>query len=125
MNFSIVCLIGIFSTTPFGLAFLLAPEATSSIYGVADWNAGTSTIARLFGAVLLYVAGTCYAIKDTADPVIQHRTSRIFSIVSAAALLVSVQSILSGATNAIMWSTAAIYVFFTFAWGNIGLPKKT
>ena len=124
MNFSLVCLIGIVSTIPFGLAFLLAPEAISSMYGVANWNPGTTSIARLFGAVLLYVGGACFAMKDTTDRTVQQRGAWTFSVVSVAAMLVALHSAATGTANSLMWSTVVLYVFFTIAWGSIALQKN-
>jgi hypothetical protein len=123
MNFALLCLISIISSVIFGLAFLLAPESIASVYGIGNWNPGTTTIARLFGIELLYSAGIYFAMKETKDPVIQQRCGWTLAIVSAVALLVAVQSIFSGATNVFMWSVAAIYAFFTVAWGRIALRQ--
>lgn len=123
MSFTLLCLISLISSVVFGLAFLLAPESIASIYGIGSWNPGTTTIARLFGIELLYSAGIYFAMKETKDPVIQQRCGWTLALVSAAALLVAVQSIFSGASNALMWSVAALYFFFTIAWGSIALRR--
>lgn len=119
MNFKVICLIGIITALPFGAAFVLAPEAASAMYGISGWNPGTTGIGRLFGTELLYVAAALYAVCDVADPKIQRRFAIGFGLASALAVVLLVQSILAGATNAVGWSSVAIYGFFAVAWASV------
>ena len=63
MNFAVLCVIAIIATAPFGLAFLLAPETTGGVYGIAGWTAGTLSVARLLGVGFLFMAGAAYAAR--------------------------------------------------------------
>ena len=123
MNFSLVCLIGIFTTVPFGAAFLLTPEAVGAQYGLSGWNAGTLFVARLLGATLLYAAGALVAVRNTTDIRIQKNIATFFALSSAISAAVSVQAVTSGVVNAVGWSTVAIYAFFTVAWASLAFRK--
>lgn len=123
MNFSVVCLIGIITALPFGAAFALAPEATSAIYGITGWNAGTTGIGRLFGAELLYVAAALFAVQGVTDREVQRRLAIGFALASALATVILVQAIISGAVNAMTWSSVAIYAFFMVAWAAVAIRR--
>lgn len=120
MNFNILCLLAMISSTLFGLAFLFFPEATTATYGVSGWNPGTTGVARLYGAGLLYLAAAAYAVRDTADSGLRRRWAMAASAVSVVALVLSLHFVLSGASNAMGWSTVLIYAFFTVSWFVVG-----
>ena len=117
MSFSLLCMISLVTTLPFGLAFLFIPEYISSHYSIAGWNSGTASVARLFGIELLYVAGASFGLMRCTDVRVQRRIAVAFSLVSALATVVVIQTILSGAAGPFHWTTAALYVFFAVAWG--------
>ncbi|HTV00316.1 MAG TPA: hypothetical protein VMF13_07270 [Luteitalea sp.] len=123
MPFSLVCLLGTVTTVPFGLAFLLAPEATGALYGVSGWTAGTALIARLFGVALVHSAGAFVAARHTTDARLQRSMSTFFALAAAIAVIVSLQAVLASAVNALGYSTVGIYAFFTVAWASIALRK--
>jgi len=116
MNFSLLCMLAYVVTGLFGLAFLLAPEVTGAFYGISGWNPGTTGIARYFGTGLLFTAAAAYAVRPSTDPSLQRRFAGLFSTASVIGALLSIQLVLAGATNALGWSTVAIYVFFAAAW---------
>jgi hypothetical protein len=117
MNFPVICWIGACVGIAFGLAFLTAPQAAAALYGIGGWNDGTAVIARLFGAQLLYLSAVLLALKDDTDRDMQRRCAQWMSGASAVAMAVALHGVLSGATNAWGWTTAAIYAFFVGAWG--------
>lgn len=123
MSFNIVCLIGIITALPFGVAFALAPEATSAVYGISGWNSGTTGIARLFGTELLYVAAALFAVRGVTDPLVQRRLAIGFGLASALAVVILVQSIMSGAVNPMTWSSVALYAFFAVAWASVAMRR--
>ncbi|BCS34753.1 hypothetical protein TBR22_A39790 [Luteitalea sp. TBR-22] len=124
MTFAAVCLCAVLVTLPFGLAFLLAPEQVSSPYGIMGFNAGTLMVARLFGASLLLVAAAAFAVRTTADGALQRRFSGTFAAASVAAVFVAAHATLTGAVNALGWSTTLIYVLFTLAWTRIAVGAR-
>lgn len=125
MNFRLACLIGTILATPFGLAFVFFPELTASIYGIANWNAGTIGIARLFGVELLFVAGVLYAVRECADSQIQQGVGKLLALAAIVGCVISVQWVTSGGANALMWSTVGIYGFLMLMWGSVGFRPQT
>src|SRR5213595_2182824 len=116
MSFRTLQMLVVLAAAAFGAAFLLIAELVSSFYGVDDWNSGTLVIARLYGVVLLMVAGAAYACLHSEDKALQRRVALVDVSTSALGTLVSVQSVLAGTTNALMWTTVLIFGFFTVAW---------
>ena len=125
MSFAVLCLIAVIATAPFGLAFLLAPEATGNLYGIAGWTPGTLFVARLLGVGFLFMAGAVYAARHCADSAFQRRLATCFSLASLLGAIVSGYSTMSGATNAMGWTASALYAFFTLAWASIALRRRT
>jgi hypothetical protein len=116
MDFRIVCVLGVVVAGIFGLGFLLLPELVSSLYGISGWNPGTTLIARLYGGGLLFTASASFAVKGTLDPAIQRTFGFSFAVVSLIGAAISLQSVTSGGTNALMWSTVAIFAAFAVMW---------
>lgn len=123
MTFSLVCLLAIVASVPFGLVFLLAPEWIAAQYGISGWNAGTLTVARLFGIALLFTGAAALAVRGTTDARIQKAMSTGFALVSAVATVASLQAVTSGAVNGMGWSTVAIYGAFTAAWATLAMKR--
>jgi hypothetical protein len=123
MQFKHVCLLGIISSLPFGLAFVLAPEASSAIYGITGWNPGTATIGRLFGAALLYVGATQIAVRGMTDVGVQRGLAIGFGLLSAVATVILAHAVIAGAANAMTWSSVVIYAFFVVAWASVAMRR--
>lgn len=121
MSFRLVCTLGFIGAGIFGLGFLLIPELVFSYYGITGWNPGTTLIARLYGVGLLYAASASFAARESTDPRLQRAFGMTFAVVSALGAIASLLSVLSGGSNALMWSTVAIFgfyaiVFFLAGW---------
>ena len=125
MNFKPICLLGTLVCTLFGLAFLLVPLEVAAIYGMVDWNPGQLTVARLLGASMLYIAAALFVLRDLADRPLRRNFATAFAVVSAVAAVVSIHSVVTGATNAMMWSTVVIYGFFAIAWTLVAKSTRT
>jgi len=123
MGFRMIAVIGIVVTAVFGLAFLVAPGAVASLYGIAGWSPGQLLIARLFGIELLYVTGALYAVRNLADRSTQRTFAMALGAPSVLGALATAQAVLAGATNALSWSTVLIYAFFAVAWGRLALVR--
>lgn len=119
MTFRTVCLLGILSALPFGLAFALMPGAASGMYEITGWNPSTTVIGRLFGVELLYVSGALLAVRGTTDTVVQRRFAAAFCVASVVATAFLLHAVLSGAVGALVWSSVLLYAFFAVAWGMV------
>ena len=124
MDFRMIGVIGIVVTAVFGLAFLVAPSAVASLYGITGWSAGQLLIARLFGIELLYVTGALYAVRNIEDRSIQRAFATGLGAASVLGAVATAQAVLAGATNALSWSTVLIYAFFALAWGRLALARQ-
>jgi hypothetical protein len=116
MNFRLVCIIGILTAGPFGLAFLLLPEQVAGFYGVTGWTESTLLLGRLYGVGLLYTAGAAFAAMDTADARVQAllgASNAAWSVVGGALCL---QAVLGGRSNAMMWSAVALFWVVAVLW---------
>jgi hypothetical protein len=116
MNFRTVCIVGVLSAGPFGLAFLLLPEQVAAFYGVTGFTESTVLVGRLYGIGLLYTTGAAFAAKDTADAQVQRllgASNALWSLIGGALCL---QSVLAGRSNAMMWSVVALFWVVAVLW---------
>lgn len=125
MNFKPICLIGTVVCAVFGLAFLFVPLQVAAIYGMVEWNPGQLTVARLLGVSMLYIAVTLFVLRDLADQALRRTFATAFAAASALAVVVSIHSVVTAATNSMMWTTVLIYGFFAIAWTMVAKSSGT
>ena len=100
----------------FGLSFLFVPGATLAPYGVTADPAGIY-MARYFGAALIQVGLVIFLARNVEDRAAQRAIVLGSCIGVLAGLGVAVSAQLSGAVNALGWSTVAIYLFLLLGYG--------
>ena len=126
MNFHTLCTLGFWVTGLFGLGFVLAPGLVLSLYGIGPVEGALALMSRYFGAALLAYAAAILAARRLTSPVQQRAAAPWLSVVQVAGLLISLEAVLAGTTNAMGWSTVLIYGFFFVAWGRLALaPSAT
>ena len=108
----------------FGLAFVLVPGSTLSIYGVSVNEAGI-LISRLFGASLLGYAVLSWFARNTEESAARRAILISFSIGFTIGFIVSLIGQLSGIVNALGWSSVALYLFFAVAFGYLRFMKSS
>ena len=100
----------------FGASFLAAPIPVLALYGVAA-DAATALMARFFGVGLFHIGGLLWLTSDVSEPTTL-RAIMLASVLGAiVGLLVSLQGVLAGTTNALGWSTVAIYGLLMLGYG--------
>ena len=106
--------------TVFGLAFLLAPQATVSMYGVTTDVAGVF-MSRLLGATYLGIGVLTWKAKVAPWDAASRAIVAGLATANVIALPVSLYEQLRGTTNALGWLTVVIfavlaagYVYFAF-----------
>ena len=119
MNFRLVSTLAGLVTLPFALSFIFFPETAATMYGINSWTPGTVAVGRLFGVALLFLTMIALTIRDLVDPQMQRRLAIIHCAACIITAIVSAHAVTSGATNALMWSSVALYAFFVMAWGNL------
>jgi len=96
----------------FGLGFLLLPGPVLALYGVAD-DPALLNLARPLGASYLGSAVLAWLVRDAPAGPTRRGIVLAFFITFALGLVASVVTQLSGAENALGWSTVAIFALLT------------
>jgi hypothetical protein len=105
----------------FGLAFLAAPAFGLQQYGVTTDAAGLS-VTQFFGAALLQLGLVFLMIRGLPESSIP-RVALGACLGELAGLWVAVRLQLSGAVNAMGWSSVAIYGILALAFATFALRK--
>ncbi len=121
MDFKTVATLGALATLPFGLLFLLAPAQAGALYGHLSPDAYTLFMGRLFGVNLLLFAGALWGARAVRDPDARRAVAVTLACLTTLGTAVTAWGVLSGAVNAMGWSSVAVYGFFILAWGRLAL----
>ena len=91
----------------FGIGFTFAPAMTLAPYGV-ELSAAGLHVARLFGAALVGYGIITWLLR-AADAGAQRSVAIALTVADALGTLISAWGVLSGITNALGWTTVAVY----------------
>jgi len=100
----------------FGLTFVFVPVKTLAIYGIT-LGPGGITIARLFGAALLEFAFLSWFVRNLGQSETRKAIILALFIGEVIGFFVALFGQLSGAVNALGWSTVAVYLLLATAFG--------
>ncbi len=105
----------------FGLAFILVPTQTMSLYGIT-LEVGGQWVGRYLGSAFLGIAVITWGARKI--PQGDALRAVIFGelVVSVTGLIVAVLNKIS-AGNALVWSTVVIYIFLTAGFGYFYFAK--
>ena len=106
----------------FGLAFVLVPGDVLAFYGVM-LTPGTAVVARLFGSALMGYGVLGWLARTAAQSEALRAIVTGYFVGSTVGCVVALHGVLSGASNALGWSTLAIYVFFAVGFGVVHFRK--
>lgn len=110
----------------FGVAFVIASGSLLALYGVTLDKAGT-LVAQLFGALLIGMAVINWFARNVTDP--DARQAVVFGNLAgdAVGFVVILLGQLAGITNALGWSSVAIYLLLAlgFAYIQFMQPRST
>jgi len=95
----------------FGLAFLLAPTAAASVYGVPP-EPHTALNLQFFGSALIGFGAVQWVAKDFRDWEAVRGILIASVIADALGLIVNLIGTFQGLINGMAWTTTAIYVLF-------------
>jgi hypothetical protein len=121
MNFHALCTLGFWVTALFGLGFVLIPGPLLSLYGIGPVDASVVLMGRYFGSALLAYAAAIRGFRSQTSPTLQRAGAPWLAVVQVAGLLISLEAVLVGTTNALGWSSVLIYGFFLVAWARIAM----
>ncbi len=112
MVYTINTVLGLF----FGLAFILVPDTLLDFYGITLDEAGLM-VARLLGAAYCGYGVLSWFIRGHSDsPAGVAATTGIFATY-VLGLIVAIIGQLGGVTNALGWSTVAIFLLMSVGFG--------
>lgn len=100
----------------FGLAFLLMPVQTMTMYGV-DLDISGQFIARYLGSAFLGIGIVNWLARNSEDSKALRAVLLGFFIVSLTGLIVGVFDATTGVGNSLVWSTVVIYLLLAAGFG--------
>ena len=122
MKLSIFMAIAAVLALVFGLAFILAPTQTMSLYGIT-LEAGGQWVGRYLGSAFLGIAVLTWRARKAQQGDALRAVILGDLVVSVTGLIVAVLNIISGPGNALVWSTVIIYLFLTAGFGYFIIGK--
>lgn len=114
--------------TLFGIAFVVAPTEILALYAVTV-TPGTAVVSRLFGAALIGFGLIAWQARGAAPSDALRAIVLAFFVSEAVGFVASLHGQLTGAINALGWSTVVIYgalaagfAYFSFQTGGAAAP---
>lgn len=101
---------------PFGLGFLIAPEALAGLYGVAS-SPATNLIGQFFGLSLITIGLVTWNFRYIEDSDAQRAVIRGLLAGDMLGLIVGLIGTLSGVINALGWLTVVLYLILVLGYG--------
>ena len=102
----------------FGILLVLVAGKFLSLYGIT-MNPGSLLVANLFGAALIGFALICWCARNAEESEALKAIILAFFIADGVGFIMALIGQLSGAVNALGWSTVAIYLFLTLGYGYL------
>ena len=109
MKLSTLMIINTAVAAAFGLAFIIAPTQSLSLYGVTP-DPELNFVAQLFGAALIAFAILTWSARNLSPS--EARKSIVFALFvgDGIGFIVALIAQLGGVVNALGWSTVVIYL---------------
>ena len=123
MKLSTFMAIAAFIALGFGLAFILVPTQTMSLYGVA-LEEGGQWLGRYLGSAFIGVAVLTWLSRKAPQGEALRAVVLGDFVLSVTGLIVAVLDVIYGSGNALTWSTVAIYLFLTVGFGYFQFVKS-
>jgi len=111
-------------TVVFGLAFVLVAGTLLSLYGIT-LSPGGLIVARLFGAALLGYAVLTWFARNAEESEARQAVVLALFIGDVVGFIVALLGQLSGAVDALGWSTVAIYLLLALGFGYFQFMKPS
>jgi len=128
MTFKLICIINSVLAFGFGIAFVIAAEPTMAMYateGAPGLTPGGLLTANLLGAAFIGFGVVSFQARDAADSVARRAIALGFVVGNVIGAVMTILGINSGASNALGWSTVAIYALLAAGFGITGLAKSS
>ena len=124
MKLSTLMVINAIVALLFGLAFVLMAGTLLSFYGITP-SPGGLIPARLFGATLLGYAVLTWFARNTEESEARRAIVLALFVSDVVGFIVALVGQLSGAVNALGWSTVVIYLLLALGFGYFQFMKPS
>lgn len=108
----------------FGLAFVLVPETSISLYAIT-LSPGGVIITRLLGAAILGYSVLTWLSRNAEESEARQAIVLTMVISETIGFIVALLGQLSGVVNALGWSTVAIYLLLALGFGYFQFMKPS
>lgn len=108
----------------FGLAFVLAPTATGTLYGVAP-DPVSKYLAQLLGAAFIGVVVVTWMARKAAASDALRAIVLAYFISNSIAFIVALIAQLAGVVNALGWFSVAIYLLLALGYAYFQFVKPS
>ena len=108
----------------FGLAFLLAPTATSTLYG-NTLDPVSKYLGQLLGAAFIGVGIVTWMARKAAASDALRAIVLAYFIANSISFIVALINQLAGVVNALGWSSVAIYLLFALGYAYFQFVKPS
>ena len=106
-----------------GVPILLAPIFLYSLFG-ASLNPGGVFAAREYGASLIGNLMVTWFARNAIESEIRRTIALALCVYDAIGFVITLIALITGALGPLGWLAAAIYLFFTVAFGYFLLPRE-
>jgi uncharacterized membrane protein YfcA len=106
----------------FGIGLLILPGPLLSLYGTSLDDAGLY-MSRLFGQAFVLIAILLWFARNTTEPGTQRAFALAVFVGDAIGFVVTLIAQLSGLTNALGWTTVALYLILALGFGYFLIAK--
>lgn len=124
MKLSLIMIINAIVALIFGVAFVLAPTATGSLYGLEP-DEPLKYIVQLFGAALLSIGVLTWLAKNAAESDTLRAIVLALFVGNAVGFIVALMGQLAGVVNALGWLSVAIYLVLALGYGYFQFIKPS
>ena len=107
----------------FGLGFIFLTETLMSFYGM-ELSSGALVAGQLLGQMYFLIALLLWLCRNTQEASTKKAFAIAVTIGDAIGAVVCLLATLSGAMNAMGWSSVAIYLIFTLGFGYFLLKPE-
>jgi hypothetical protein len=124
MKLSTLMVINAILAVVFGLAFLLAPTATSTLYG-NTLDPVSKYLGQLLGAAFIGVGIVTWMARKAAASDALRAIVLGYFIANSISFIVALINQLAGVVNAVGWSSVALYLLFALGYAYFQFVKPS
>jgi hypothetical protein len=123
MKLSTMMIINALVAAVFGVAFVLVPSQTISLYGVEEASEILILISRLMGAAFIGFAVLTWLARNASDSDARRAIVLALIVSDGIGFIAALIAQLADVVNSLGWSTVAIYLLLALGFGYFQFAK--